>query len=54
MVNYDGVEDGLREEAEEEIGIWFPLLDLFCDYGKFLVITKEAVGVSEEGWVWVA
>ena len=50
--NGNGVDNGQREEGEEEIGSWFPLLDLFWDYGQLGISpTEDKVGSEEGGGV---
>ena len=43
----DGLDDGRRKEGEEEIGIWFPLVDLFWDYRQCRLSPTEAETGSE-------
>ena len=42
------MEYGQQDEGEEEIGSWFPLLDLFWYNGQRVLSPKEAEEGSEE------
>ena len=44
VVNGDGIYESQREEGQEEIGRWFPLLDLLWDDGQHGLNTQYYVG----------